>query len=267
MGAQQILVSSKTLAGSVAGFLTSQELALLLTPGMLAWYDARGWSAEVSGNTITIWYSRAAVGALHPALSTPSSSQGLHGGIVPGGTARYEIRDGIDQNNNPIAGNNNKKATGNAVFIVPNTSFTVLFYARIPTPASSTILMGTVDTTAPVSFEPLSTMGIRWYSARSSTFIATAAAAIPDQNYHLIAFKYDAVNKLGQIEIDNVIARAYVSFDLSAHVGQVLQMGTVQQGVTVLAGSGFGVQGLLLIGAINDVASALYAAVLASRPT
>lgn len=265
MSVQELLISDKDEVAPAA-FITSQELALLLSPTLLAWFDARDWYKEIVGLTIPAWWSRKQIGVLNPGVITPSIGQGYYGGIVPGGTSRYEIRVGIDQNNVPVPGANNKLASGNAVFTIPAGSFTMLIYCRMFTPASSTILIGNNNTANPFSWEPLSNFAIRIYATRTTGLIATNPGAIPDQNYHMLCFKYDAVNKLGQIEVDSVVQRSYIAMDLSSQVGSIFQFGQIiDNGTQVLAGSGYAAQGVLLSSGLSYADQTLYQTILNSR--
>jgi len=268
MGVQYLEISTLEQTGATASFLTAAENALTDRTDLLAWFDARGWSAEMdTSSRISTWYSRKPVGVSFPTVSTSSAAQGLYWGIVPGGTERDEIRFGINAAGAAIAGFNNKLATGNSHFVVPATDFTIELYMRVLTPASTTVILGTSDTTAPMSINVTSTGVIRWYSAYSTTFIATSSGVVADQNYHKFVFNYDATAKTGAILYDGSTVKSASSLDLSSHVGQVMQFGQiVSGGSTTTAGSGFALQGALLI---SDVAGTttrgLYDTVLTER--
>lgn len=270
MGDLQYAKSSKTQAGAPAGPVTAAEDALTDRTDILAWFDAKGWSAErVDGVHITDWYSYVPVGALYPKVSAVSTSQGLNWGIVPGGTARDEIRFGIDAAGSAIAGFNNKKATGNAQFVMPATDFSIFMYARVLTPSSNTPLIGTTDTTDPFALTVTSTGQFRAYSAYSSTLIASGNSAIPDQDYHELLFRYDVSELKGELLVDGSVVKAMSALDLSAHVGQTLQFGQLTDGgSTQVAGVGFAVQGVILLNTISTSTTlGLYDTVLGERPT
>lgn len=245
-----------------------EEIALLRQSDLLAFFDARRMGlVRSAGSRFSAWISRAIRGAIRPDVTTVSEPQGLYWGIVPGGTLREEVRDGINAAGTGISGANNKKATGNTAFVVPAGDFQIVAYARFLTPSSSTPFIGTVDTTTPMVVTVSLTGQIRVYSSFSGVFIASSVSAIPDQNYHELVVKYDSANNLGQIEVDGVVVRSYVALDLSAKVGLQLQMGQITSGgSSVFAGTGFAMQGVLLVGALTDTTRDLYNAYLATQP-
>lgn len=263
-------VSAANADSGVPRFGTAAEKTLLDRSDLKAFFDARGRSIEKnSADRFVEFRSRKAFNdAQQPKLIAPSEAQGMYGGIVPGGTARYEYRVGRDASDTLIAGFNNKLMTGNSTFVVPATDFTIDWYLRIPTVSSITVLLGTTDTSAPMMIGVTNTGIIRWYSAYSSTFIATSAPAWPDVNYHRLRLRYDATAKQGEIAVDGSVVKVMTALNLSGHVGQTMRLGSiVSGGSTITAGNGFGFQTLALISATDGAAVSQIDTVLAERAT
>lgn len=261
-------VSSINAGAGIPRFGTAAEKAHIARSDLRAWFDARGRSVErTSNDRFTEFRSRKAFNDFQqPKLIAPSEAQGMYGGIVPGGTARYEFRVGRDGSDALISAFNNKLMTGNGTFVVPATDFTIYWYLRIPTVGTITMLLGTTDTTAPMAVGVTST-AIRWYSAYPGTFIAsTVSPAWPDVNYHKLKLRYDATAKQGEISVDATVVRTMAALDLSGHVGKTMRIGSiVSGGSTTTAGNGFAFQSLDLVAAIDGVTTGLLDAVLAER--
>lgn len=269
MALEYYALSTLNAGTGVMRFGTAAEAALIARTDLTIWLDARGRSVEASNNDrfTEIRSRKASNESQQPKVVAPSEAQGVYGAIVPGGTERYEFRVGLDEADADTGGFNNKLMTGNETFVVPSGDFTIYAYVRVPTPASITMLMGTSNTTNPMAVAVTASGVIRWYAGYSGTFIATAAAAWPDQNYHKLKLRYDSAALKGEISVDGVVVKVMTALDLSALAGETMNLGTIVSGggVSTTAGIGWAFQSIIVVEAIDGVTTGLLDTVLAER--
>lgn len=209
---------------------------------LLGYWQAFRWQSEISsGGRISNWYSIVPTGVVVPKFATPSEAEGYYWGIDPGDAVHAELRAGLDASNVAISGSHNKISTG--TILVPAGDFCVLVRVRIPSPLGATTpLFGTADTTDPFSVEVVSTGAIRAYATRSTGLITSSTGVYSGTPYKTILYQYDSAGKLGQIQYQGSVVKAYAAHDLSGHVGQAFNLGAVVDGGSQIAGAGVAFQ-------------------------
>lgn len=259
MGLVQALIGSEATAGAPANPDLPPDLKAFcdrIDVDLLGYWQAFRWEAEKSAaDRIVTWNSIIPTGVVIPKFVTPSEAQGLYWGIDPNDADLEEMRVGLDASDTAISGQNNKKATG--TIVVPSGDFSVLARVRITSPLpSNTCLFGTVDTTDPMSTEVASNGAIRWYATRSTGLIASNSSTyVGGTTYKKILFQHDQAGALSQIQYEGSVVKSWAAHDLSSHVGQALQLGTVVDGGSTVSGSGFAIQDFAVFSAKEPTTS------------
>lgn len=259
-----ITIASPGVVSWTAHGLSNGDTVVLETTGALPTGLTAGASYYVVNKTTDTFQLAATAGGL--AINTTGSQSGTH--YATKSTAvRNEIRVGINSTGSAVSGFNNKLLTGNSYFVVPSGDWQIEIYMRTLAPASTTVIIGTSDTSTPMAVTITSSYIIRWYSAYSTTFIATAANDWPnDGAYHKLVLRYDSVAKQGEISVDGSVKKAMSALNLSGKVGNTLNLGTITSGgSTTTAGAGWAFQSLLLIGDIASTVRSLFDTVLGER--
>jgi len=268
MGIQSLIISDQVATGAYPQSpLTQTESALKARADLLCWVDAKGYERELAGDaTLAQWRSRQLIGANQPQFNALTTNDYPYGGYDPSDPTQFEFRTGMNAAGANISGFNHRKMVGNSFMNIPSGDFTVAYFLRALTPGNLTVFGGTNSTTQAMALACTSAGVIRFYSNyQTNTFIATAASVL-NTAYHLVVFKYNAAAIQGSIELDETVVKTPSALTIpQPYTDAKFNHGFVTSGATVIAGTGWASQGMLIISSIDDVTLDLYKAVLVER--